>query len=65
MLFIYKICCLINSGLWSTWQKWSGCSHSCGTGVQIRKRNCNETDCIGKSVEEKRCGTVACPSKLL
>ncbi|XP_076082633.1 uncharacterized protein LOC143053735 [Mytilus galloprovincialis] len=55
---------------WNTWTEWSSCSKSCGTGEQVRTRNClnqlNTTDgyfidCEGSSEESRVCNTIQCP----
>ena len=41
-------------GNWGSWAGWAGCSKSCGSGKQVRKRECNDPvpqyggdDCFG------------------
>ncbi|CAG2241189.1 unnamed protein product [Mytilus edulis] len=55
---------------WNTWTEWSSCSKSCGTGEQVRTRNClnqlNTTDgffidCEGSSEDSRVCNTIQCP----
>ncbi|WAQ93603.1 MLP-like protein, partial [Mya arenaria] len=56
-------------GQWSTWQKWQGCSATCGTGVQKRYRSCDDpppnyggNPCEGDSFEYRSCSSgSACP----
>ncbi|KAE8595015.1 hypothetical protein XENTR_v10015432 [Xenopus tropicalis] len=54
-------------GFWSPWGSWSECSHSCGTGMQSRRRTCTNpsTDvlrqCRGEEHETQQCFTVSCP----
>jgi len=54
-------------GNWGTWQRWSKCSLSCGTGVRYRKRKCDNPkpahrgkECAGSSVEHAACNTQSC-----
>ncbi|XP_052097131.1 uncharacterized protein LOC127732114 isoform X8 [Mytilus californianus] len=54
----------------NTWTEWSICSKSCGSGEQVRTRNClnqfNTTDgylidCKGSSEETRMCNSIQCP----
>ena len=56
---------------WSTWQAWSGCSTSCGGGIQTRNRTCGKPDmpnvianCYGNNIVYRNCSTWKCPGKL-
>ena len=62
----------INGG-YSEWSEYATCSASCGNGVQIRERACNNpapenggVDCedLGESTESKECKIKECPSEL-
>ncbi|CAG2242596.1 unnamed protein product [Mytilus edulis] len=64
----YEFIC--TNAKWNTWTEWSSCSKSCGTGEQVRTRNCinqlNTTDgffidCEGSSEESRVCNTIQCP----
>merc|ERR1712136_438814 len=52
---------------WSEWMEWGACSHSCGTGTQIRERTCENGNigwegCPEGDQEEPRpCNTQPCP----
>ena len=53
---------------WSTWQAWSGCSTSCGGGIQTRNRTCGGpsmpnviANCYGNNVLYRNCSTWKCP----
>lgn len=55
-------------GNWGLWSGWSSCSVSCGGGVQIRKRLCNNpepehggADCKGPETSAKNCNRFECP----
>ncbi|XP_057300554.1 uncharacterized protein LOC130633709 isoform X2 [Hydractinia symbiolongicarpus] len=55
-------------GQYTAWTQWSQCSATCGESMQTRNRTCtNPTprfggfDCIGASVESRRCGYKKCP----
>ena len=59
--------CPIDGG-WSSWQSWGECSMSCGTGVQIRQRVCNNpapehggADCPDSSTDSQSCLVGSCP----
>ncbi|XP_014212898.1 A disintegrin and metalloproteinase with thrombospondin motifs 7-like isoform X2 [Copidosoma floridanum] len=55
-------------GSWGEWGSWSECSRSCGAGVSIIERKCDQPEpanggkfCIGKRRRYKICNTQACP----
>ncbi|XP_077571703.1 A disintegrin and metalloproteinase with thrombospondin motifs 3 [Stigmatopora nigra] len=55
-------------GSWGSWSKHGSCSRSCGTGVRLRTRNCNNPapinggqDCPGVNFEYQLCNTDECP----
>ncbi|XP_071503688.1 A disintegrin and metalloproteinase with thrombospondin motifs 3-like [Diadema antillarum] len=55
-------------GGWSEWTPWGECSFSCGLGVQLRTRRCNNPkpqnggrDCVGDAEEIRLCNTEVCP----
>ncbi|POI27930.1 hypothetical protein CIB84_008320 [Bambusicola thoracicus] len=54
-------------GQWSSWSPFSSCSRSCGGGVQIRQRFCNNPrpafggkECQGASIQAEMCNAQAC-----
>lgn len=56
-------------GGYSEWSKFSECNASCGGGIMVRKRSCNNPDpqhggkdCkgLGTAVEEKNCNSFPC-----
>ncbi|XP_068771177.1 A disintegrin and metalloproteinase with thrombospondin motifs 13 isoform X1 [Struthio camelus] len=54
-------------GQWSSWSPFSSCSRSCGGGVVIRQRFCNNPrpafggqECQGAGVQVEMCNTQAC-----
>ncbi|XP_077417121.1 A disintegrin and metalloproteinase with thrombospondin motifs 3 isoform X3 [Vanacampus margaritifer] len=55
-------------GAWGSWGKHGSCSRSCGTGVRLRTRQCNNPapinsgqDCPGVNFEYQLCNTDDCP----
>ena len=59
----------VNGG-WSSWDSWSNCSQSCGTGYQERNRTCTNpipknggTPCVGLSRQSQICNTHVCPGE--
>uniref|UniRef100_A0AC35FVF3 Uncharacterized protein n=1 Tax=Panagrolaimus sp. PS1159 TaxID=55785 RepID=A0AC35FVF3_9BILA len=53
---------------WNSWQPWSGCSVSCGGGVESRTRTCNNQcsvcQCQGAATEQRPCNPDPCCSWL-
>ncbi|XP_071430224.1 A disintegrin and metalloproteinase with thrombospondin motifs 13 isoform X2 [Pithys albifrons albifrons] len=54
-------------GQWSAWSPFSPCSRSCGGGVVVRQRLCNNPrpafggqECHGASIQAEMCNTQAC-----
>ncbi|KAM7440987.1 hypothetical protein ABFA07_009879 [Porites harrisoni] len=59
--------CPVN-GQWSGWKPWSGCTRSCGSGIQTRARTCTNPspahggqDCVGLGDETRPCNNKPCP----
>ncbi|CAB4057149.1 unnamed protein product [Lepeophtheirus salmonis] len=57
-------------GHWSTWEHWSQCSTSCGVGISIRERLCNNPipsemgkPCSGLGYESRICFGALCSDK--
>ncbi|CAK8691743.1 unnamed protein product [Clavelina lepadiformis] len=68
----------VGCAMWGAWDQWGDCSHSCGSGVQLRNRTCpsmHEEDrhvtkkdplrgeCKGKVASSRPCFIDDCPSK--
>ncbi|XP_013389055.1 A disintegrin and metalloproteinase with thrombospondin motifs 18 isoform X1 [Lingula anatina] len=56
-------------GQWSDWSAWTLCSRTCGRGVQLRKRDCNNPkpkfggeQCPGNDTMYQLCNTERCPT---
>lgn len=63
--------CPVNGG-WSDWTPWSECSKTCGVGLRMRKRFCNNptpkhngTSCDGENAEYEECKNLPCLSNLM
>ena len=61
---------------WSSWGQWSdgefgwACTKTCGGGVQIRTRECNNDNaiidnCVGDFQQNQDCNTESCPGEYL
>ncbi|CAL8390094.1 unnamed protein product [Boreogadus saida] len=57
-----------NHGSWSSWGEWGTCSRSCGGGVQLAQRLCNNPPprnhgryCTGKRTVHRSCSGPPCP----
>ena len=50
-------------GNWTQWSDWSACSKPCGTGHQLRTRQCNSTKieyCTGEEQDARQCNNYSC-----
>ena len=54
--------------VWSFWTTWSGCTVTCGEGINTRSRYCTnptptsgDKACIGSDVHKETCNTHKCP----
>ncbi|XP_060568737.1 A disintegrin and metalloproteinase with thrombospondin motifs adt-2-like [Ruditapes philippinarum] len=61
------LCNLVDGG-WSSWSQWSSCDVTCGNGLLLRQRTCNNPtpqngglDCPGNKIEKKSCSLQLCP----
>ncbi|XP_052793992.1 SCO-spondin-like [Mya arenaria] len=71
--YVERVDCLVREcprdGEWSVWSTYSRCSQSCGSGIQMRARQCDAPSpanggkpCAGPAVEENICDTgLPCP----
>ena len=57
-------------GRFGPWTEWLPCSFSCGGGIQIRMRRCDDPsprnggkDCVGSSIDSRECNTLACTGR--
>ncbi|CAF1041453.1 unnamed protein product [Didymodactylos carnosus] len=55
------------SGAWSLWSPFGACSGTCGTGIQVRSRNCSaqlgSDQCPGSPIDTQQCDTtISCPT---
>ena len=46
--------------VWEHWSPWSSCSVSCGSGTQIKTRQCRTSNCEGRTNLEQKCNVQAC-----
>lgn len=65
VLHCVAVACLSVDGVWEAWTTWTSCSRPCGTGEQVRSRNCvgpfyNGSDCLGDWNQTKTCNTHSC-----
>ncbi|XP_065944565.1 coadhesin isoform X1 [Magallana gigas] len=59
--------CPVNGG-WSTWGQFTPCDKSCGAGIHVRLRSCDQPSpssgglpCYGNSLETASCNSQQCP----
>ncbi|XP_078616634.1 uncharacterized protein LOC144884937 [Branchiostoma floridae x Branchiostoma japonicum] len=46
---------------WMSWSAFDDCSETCGGGLQIRRRQCNGSSCVGEAEEIRECHEEPCP----
>ena len=82
-LWLWRLLCFIHltkksiwlssvDGVWATWNQWSSCTKTCGSGLQTRNRTCtfpsptapHGRDCQGHGLESKTCNTNFCTGEL-
>ncbi|KAK3096440.1 hypothetical protein FSP39_000163 [Pinctada imbricata] len=58
------------NGNWGEWSSWSSCSRTCGAGVSVTERHCDNPRpsnggkyCIGERKRYKICNTDSCPER--
>ena len=63
-------CKLTVNGGWENWSSFGLCNATCGGGIQVRNRTCNDPPpsggglpCAGDSSEVQLCNQLACPGK--
>ena len=72
LFFVCRVHCILVlflvDGAWSVWSDWSACGSTCGSGVQMRRRNCTDPvpeyggrSCMGSDVDLKICTSKDCP----
>ncbi|CAG2202260.1 Hemicentin-1,Coadhesin,Adhesion G protein-coupled receptor B3,Adhesion G protein-coupled receptor B2,Thrombospondin-1,Mucin-like protein [Mytilus edulis] len=56
------------AGNWGSWKDWTMCPNTCGGGIQVRSRSCdnpapanNGQGCIGSDTESRQCASNPCP----
>ncbi|XP_022337758.2 A disintegrin and metalloproteinase with thrombospondin motifs 1-like [Crassostrea virginica] len=58
-------------GGWSQWGPWTGCTRTCGRGINYRKRKCDDpapinlAGCVGEAYEAATCNEEPCPGDSL
>ena len=64
----YSSITFLVNGKWSTWEEYSNCTKTCGTGQKSRTRTCTDPapsgrgkNCVGSTSETIECNTNACP----
>ena len=50
-----------SSGKWGDWNSDQDCSRTCGGGVLVESRECQDGDCTGPSKRYSSCNTQECP----
>ncbi|XP_070535820.1 semaphorin-5A-like isoform X2 [Ptychodera flava] len=55
------------AGVWTDWLDWLPCTVSCGTGIEIRQRQCQDPldgtpahDCVGNRIDSRECTNEIC-----
>ena len=71
VIFIYYFDYSVHGG-WSGWSNVGSCSKTCGGGVQLRRRSCNNPapycgggGCLGSAENRVPCNNGQCPGKLI
>jgi len=59
-IFRYQCGDSSNTPFWEAWSQWSDCSVDCGSGLQMRSRECNGSGCDGDSSQTQQCTLEPC-----
>ena len=59
--FVYNTDTDESSGKWGDWISDQDCSRTCGGGVLVESRECQDGDCTGPSKRYSSCNTQECP----
>ncbi|CAH1240217.1 HMCN1 [Branchiostoma lanceolatum] len=54
-------CPVLVISAWMSWSSFDDCSETCGGGLQIRRRQCNGSSCVGEAEEIRACREDPCP----
>ena len=64
MMMIYPtVLCFTTADVWSTWTSWRSCSATCGSGTQLRSRECLSFPCTGPNSQSRQCFSPICEGK--
>ena len=70
LITLFDCVCKTVNGNWGAWSVFGACTSTCGAGLQIRRRQCNNPapanggeNCDGNITDTQHCNTQACPGR--